>query len=237
MNNEINGAGAADRSIGRRRLMGAPPSIVTPPPIEGSAGFVSPGVKMDGGGWIVTASGRIVRVPPWDPPYVGAKWTERGRVAARTASLATGITALASWLGEDGRAIQKEAAKLLVESASELGPTTRAASTTDPIPRSPLSTLVSKVRRNVLGWGASTPDPIPGVVSDIYRAMERLTGDMFARQGDDSPPRSERALQELALCAAIRQLSTCMDDRGQAIERHAAKLTEQRSREIADAVG
>jgi hypothetical protein len=197
---------------------------------------VSPGVKADGGGWVITASGRIIRVPPYDPTHISAKLTDRTRAAGRAASLAIGVTALASWLHEDGHAIQKEAAKVLVESVGDIDPSRRAMGTPDPIPPKLISALVDKVRSGVLARLSSTPDPIPGVVSEIYRAMERLTADMLARQGDQSATRSATALQELSLCAAIRDLSSYMGDRGQAIERVAAKLVEQRSREVAETI-
>jgi hypothetical protein len=252
MSNPTDGATTENNSREQLPFTEAPPNIVIPPknPAPGVAKdqwvagpvVVSQGPKVDGGGIGITPSGHIVPFPPWEPRGIRLKLTEKERVAARDRSLAMGVTALASWLGKEASAIQKEAAKVLVESAGELGAARRKAgatkSTQDPIPASwpRISALAEAIRAGILGIGASTPDPIPGIVSEIYREMERLTSEMFAREGEVALPQSDTALQKLALSVAIQNLASYMSEKGQALETAAANLVEHCSREVAETI-
>jgi len=61
--------------------------------------FVSPGVKVDGGGFYIDAQGHIHRIPPWDPGVRTDLETASSLVAAagnlRDRELATQVNAVA----------------------------------------------------------------------------------------------------------------------------------------------
>ena len=56
-----------------------------------AASFVSPGVKVDGGGFIIIG-GRVIPVPPWDPEGLLSVLLRDIYVGLATVHLATAIT-------------------------------------------------------------------------------------------------------------------------------------------------